>query len=328
MAALAAAFELTSQPDWKDKYEVTLYQLGWRLGGKGASSRGEYGRIEEHGFHVWLGSYENAFQLIERCYQELGRSLDDQLATWQEAFKPQNIVALDERVNGEQKPWLLKIPMRRSVPGKMASDAEREPLMSEAILHGVELVHGHFHASPHSKGRLSMGQLFLRVALPLARRAHAHHVHGRPEAAKRHHAVMGWFLERFRSWLLRRVEPLIESNTDGRRLFIVIDFALANILGILRDDLILCGLDQVDHLDYRDWLRRHGALERPTLESPVIRVLYDLGFSYQDGDANKPQFAAGAAIRVVMRMALFRAHSFGSCRQAWERRSSPPYIRS
>ena len=57
MAALAAAFELTGQPDWKEKYEVTVYQLGWRLGGKGASSRGKYGRIEEHGLHVWLGSY-------------------------------------------------------------------------------------------------------------------------------------------------------------------------------------------------------------------------------------------------------------------------------
>ena len=306
MAALAAAFELTSQPDWKDQYDVTLYQLGWRLGGKGASSRGEYGRIEEHGFHVWLGSYENAFQLIERCYQELGRSLEDQLATWEEAFKPQNIVALDERVEGEYSPWLLKIPMRGSVPGQMATDSEPEPLMSAAILHGVKLVHGQFHASSHAEGRLNLGRLILSIALPLARRAHAHHVHGRPEAARRHHAAMGWFLERFRSWLLRKVKPLIESNTDGRRLFIVIDFALANLLGILYDDLILCGLDTVDHLDYREWLRKHGALEQPTLESPVIRVLYDLGFSYQDGDANKPQFAAGAAIRVVMRMALFR----------------------
>ena len=306
MAALAAAFELTSQPDWKEKYEVTVYQLGWRLGGKGASSRGKYGRIEEHGLHVWLGSYENAFRLIQRCYQELGRSLDEQLATWEEAFKPQNIIALDERVEGEHDPWLLNIPMRSSVPGRMASDSEPEPMMSEAILHGVKLVHGHFHASPHAGGRLSLGRLLLAIALPLARRAHAHHSRGRPRSAKRHHAVMGWFLERFRTWLLRRVEPLIESNHDSRRLFILIDFALANILGVLHDDLILCGVDQVDHLDYREWLRRHGALDRPTLESVLIRVPYDLGFSYVDGDPGQPQFAAGAAIRVVMRMALYR----------------------
>lgn len=306
MAALAAAFELTSQPNWRDKYDVTLYQLGWRLGGKGASSRGLYGRIEEHGFHVWLGSYENAFQLIERCYKELGRSLDEQLATWEEAFKPQNNIALDERVEGEYAPWLLKIPMRGSVPGKMASDSEAEPLMSQAIVHGVEAVHGHFNASPHAKGRINLGRILLRLALPFAHRAHVHHSHGRSRRAKRHHAAMGWFLERFRSWVFRKVEPLMELNHDSRRLFMLIDFVLTNILGVLSDDLIVCGVDQVDHLDYREWLRRHGALEQPTLDSVVIRVLYDLGFSYLEGDPDRPQFAAGAAIRVVMRMALYR----------------------
>jgi uncharacterized protein with NAD-binding domain and iron-sulfur cluster len=306
MAALAAAFELTSQPDWKEKYEVTVYQLGWRLGGKGASSRGQYGRIEEHGLHVWLGSYENAFRLIQRCYQELGRSLEEQLATWEEAFKPQNIIALDERVEGEHDPWLLKIPMRSSVPGKMASDSEPEPMMAEAILHGVKLVHGHFLASPHAEGRLDPAKLSLGIALWFAQRAHAHHSLGRSKSAKRHHSVMGWFLKWFRSLLFRKVESRLESHHESRRFFILIDFAVANILGVVRDDLIRCGVDQVDHLDYRDWLRGHGALDWPTLESVPVRVLYDLGFSYLDGDPGQPQFAAGAAIRVVMRMALYR----------------------
>lgn len=34
IAALASAYELTSYPNWQDEYEVTVYQLGWRLGGK------------------------------------------------------------------------------------------------------------------------------------------------------------------------------------------------------------------------------------------------------------------------------------------------------
>ena len=49
MAALTCAFEITDAPDWQDQYDVTVYQLGWRLGGKGASGRGKDGRIEEHG---------------------------------------------------------------------------------------------------------------------------------------------------------------------------------------------------------------------------------------------------------------------------------------
>ncbi|HSY56912.1 MAG TPA: NAD(P)-binding protein, partial [Bradyrhizobium sp.] len=69
-ASIAAAFELT-RPRHKGAYHVTIYQLGWRLGGKGASGRGPAGRIEEHGLHVWLGCYDNAFQLLRECYDEL-----------------------------------------------------------------------------------------------------------------------------------------------------------------------------------------------------------------------------------------------------------------
>ena len=68
MAGLAAAWRL-SEPGWQDRLgSITVYQRGWRLGGKGASSQGEHGRIEEHGLHIWLGSAENAFALLRQCY--------------------------------------------------------------------------------------------------------------------------------------------------------------------------------------------------------------------------------------------------------------------
>jgi uncharacterized protein with NAD-binding domain and iron-sulfur cluster len=69
-AGLTTAFELT-RPEQQGKYDVTVYQMGWQLGGKGASGRGPNGRIEEHGLHVWMGFYENAFRLICDCYDEL-----------------------------------------------------------------------------------------------------------------------------------------------------------------------------------------------------------------------------------------------------------------
>ena len=73
MAGLAAAWRL-SEPGWQDDLEsITVYQRGWRLGGKGASSRGPNGRIEEHGLHLWLGYYENSFRLLRECYAELDR---------------------------------------------------------------------------------------------------------------------------------------------------------------------------------------------------------------------------------------------------------------
>ena len=57
---MTAAFELTATPELRERFEVTVYQLGWRLGGKGASgrNRGVADRIEEHGLHIWFGFYE------------------------------------------------------------------------------------------------------------------------------------------------------------------------------------------------------------------------------------------------------------------------------
>ena len=91
MAGLATAWRL-SEPGWQEEIEaITVYQRGWRLGGKGASSRGAHGRIEEHGLHLWLGYYENAFRLLRECYAELDRPATDPQApirTWREALLP------------------------------------------------------------------------------------------------------------------------------------------------------------------------------------------------------------------------------------------------
>ena len=73
MAGLAAAWALTDPSPDSTVDSVTVYQRGWRLGGKGASSRGRHGRIEEHGLHVWLGYYANAFGLLREVYDELDR---------------------------------------------------------------------------------------------------------------------------------------------------------------------------------------------------------------------------------------------------------------
>jgi len=71
---MAAAFEL-SRLEHHGKYQVTVYQLSWRLGGKGASGRGPANRIEEHGFHVWFGFYDSAFRLILVTVPALGARL-------------------------------------------------------------------------------------------------------------------------------------------------------------------------------------------------------------------------------------------------------------
>ena len=76
---LAAAWELTATPALRQRFEVTVYQLGWQLGGKGASGRAPHEtagargqRIEEHGLHIWFGFYEHAFRMLRGAYAESG----------------------------------------------------------------------------------------------------------------------------------------------------------------------------------------------------------------------------------------------------------------
>src|SRR5271168_2999300 len=122
-ASIAAAFEL-SRPQHQGKYEVTVYQVGWRLGGKGASGRGPAARIEEHGFHVWFGFYENAFRLMRECYAELGRDPRKcPIADWRDAFVPAPFIGVADISNdGSYSKLLSYVPPADGLPGDPITD--------------------------------------------------------------------------------------------------------------------------------------------------------------------------------------------------------------
>ena len=128
MAGLAAAWRL-SEPGWRERCaSITVYQRGWRLGGKGASSRGVHGRIEEHGLHIWLGYYENAFRLMRECYAELDRPVTDPAApmrTWQDAFVPAPTVGLEDRHGGGWQHWVGDFAPNDELPGDPDAPAGR-----------------------------------------------------------------------------------------------------------------------------------------------------------------------------------------------------------
>ena len=128
MAGLCGAWRL-SEPGWRDRFEsITVYQRGWRLGGKGASSRGRNGRIEEHGLHVWLGSYENAFALLRECYAELDRATTDPEAPirdWDQAMIPADNLGLADRWGSDWMIWLGHIPATTACPAIRTPPAAR-----------------------------------------------------------------------------------------------------------------------------------------------------------------------------------------------------------
>ena len=120
-AAMTAAFELT-RPEHQGHFAVTVYQQGWRLGGKGASGRGPAGRIEEHGLHLWMGWYENAFRILRECYTELTGDPD----AWRAAFTPASLVSVtDHTPDGRWIPWMRAFPAAPGMPGDPPTAQER-----------------------------------------------------------------------------------------------------------------------------------------------------------------------------------------------------------
>jgi uncharacterized protein with NAD-binding domain and iron-sulfur cluster len=123
-AALTAALQLTdpANPD-SARNEVTIHQIGWRLGGKGATGRPvddpwAHMRIEEHGFHAWFGFYDNSFRQIRAVYAELDRDSDLPLSTFEEAFEPFDRSVYVEQIEGRPLLWTVDMPRNVLQPGE------------------------------------------------------------------------------------------------------------------------------------------------------------------------------------------------------------------
>ena len=87
-ASCATALALTGQPGWKAHYEVTIYQLGWRIGGKARSGRNRnYGqRSEGITGYDFPASYFETKKIMRSVYNELKRPEGVPLRTFEEAF--------------------------------------------------------------------------------------------------------------------------------------------------------------------------------------------------------------------------------------------------
>jgi len=125
VASLATAYELSAQADFAEKYELTIYQQGHRLGGKAASSRARPSpgveRIEEHGLHMFFGFYENAFDLMRRAYDDLAQLPrapgETQRFGLHQAFLPHDLIMLGSTYHGRLRSWALPFPRRDGFPG-------------------------------------------------------------------------------------------------------------------------------------------------------------------------------------------------------------------
>ncbi len=340
--ALSAAFGITQMPNWQDHYELTVYQMGWRLGGKGASGRNaESGqRIQEHGLHVWAGFYENAFRVMRECYGELGRAPDAPLATWQDAFKPHSFITLLEPVGEEWKPWNLTLPTNDSVPGEGGVMPTPWDYVKETLAWADEILsHLHFDAeatltSSGSKPLMDRllswaeakagdllaegtGLLFSHPDTPRESLARASHVaQAAPDDVDEHpamlHAGLRLLLEDAHSALRSDFDSV---SDDDRHLLLLVNLGLSTARGILADGALIHGLAHLDQWEWTDWLRRHGATEE-TLRSSVVRSTYDYIFGYKNGDIKNRSAGAGTTTHGLARLFLTYKGAFFYVMQA------------
>jgi uncharacterized protein with NAD-binding domain and iron-sulfur cluster len=319
--AIAAAFEL-SRPKHRGRYAVTVYQLGWRLGGKAASGRGPSGRIEEHGLHVWLGFYDNAFWMLRECYAELAaRPGRFDVADWRAAFLPEANVGLfaGERT-GHWRKWSAYFPPHEGLPGD-ALDPGAFFSLSYYLGRAIGLLRTlilDLEVSRHGPGVPSSAQppsapLPERISALLAQGVFASAVALCEALAVLQSALAlvpalpGNGLVRLAETIARSLRNWVEESVladhRDRHIWEIIDLVVAIVVGSLRFGLLTHprGLEAIDDYECREWLLLNGASER-SVWSPFVCGLYDLALAYEDGDPSRPGLAAGQALRGSLRM--------------------------
>jgi uncharacterized protein with NAD-binding domain and iron-sulfur cluster len=305
IGAVSAAYMLTD-PRLGGRYQVTIYCMGWRLGGKGASGRnaGIHQRIEEHGLHIWFGCYRNALSLMKACYQELGLA-----NTFTDAFRPQDRLVLMERVGDEWRPWpidFIDLPGFSDVPTVyglyelIRGRIGRNPTVARAI-------RAFRHGVPTARHR--------EVLATLARRGTSVHTLNRivsPEVglgASERNAEAAALRTLARSIWAAMAGRGLDDDRD-RRFWVITYLGITIARGILQDQLYETGFDAIDKEELRAWLSRHSSFgpcddprpDRLAFWSAAVQAFYDASFSYATGDPGQPSVAASTGLRNILRI--------------------------
>ncbi|MFT6305986.1 MAG: hypothetical protein ACJA0Z_001149 [Halioglobus sp.] len=327
-AGITTAFEL-SRPEHQGKFHITVYQQGWRLGGKGASGRGVSGRIEEHGLHLWMGFYENAFQLLRECYAELGRDpATHSIARFEDAFARDPFVGIaDLCADGKWRPWTADFPSDDTTPGDplsennpftVASYLQRSTELLGVIFSSLSSRQSeHFSPSPHDTAphaATTAPQILLDTIGRLLKVGGVVSLAGLLEAIQLLGMSFGkipllpskltqQLLDLIRKNAHLLIENIIATDDESRRLWEMADIILACIQGAISFELATHpdGFDSIDDYDWREWLVLNGASES-SVNSAFMRGIYDLLFAYEGGDTSNPRMSAGQALRGAVRM--------------------------
>jgi uncharacterized protein with NAD-binding domain and iron-sulfur cluster len=322
VGAVTATYAITTLPEWDKRYDITIYQLGWRCGGKGASGRNadQHQRIEEHGLHIWAGFYENAFRLMRDCYETLNktglRPPDAPLGTLDKAFKGLSHFLLAEDLpqpdgSVSLHPWRVDFPPNDLKPGtggllptpfayfQMLVRAVAD-LFDRGLAGPAPAAAGHTLPDRFHSGFNSLG-------LPLTAATPFHHLHAlaqrlsdNPNDHKTHETLlMAAVAAHAQDWHHTQ-KP--ESDM-ARRIGYMISLSSAFFRGAVDSGLFRAGFDAIDDWEISAWLLHYGA-STDAVYSAVFRGCYDYVFGYPGGVTEDRGVGAGTAIRGLLRLAF------------------------
>ncbi len=323
VGAISAAFELTNYPGWQENYEITVYTLGWRLGGKGASGRnsGVAYRVEEHGLHVWFGCYQNAFHMMRAVYQELAdKNLapNSPLQSCFDAFQPHDRISL---VSQSGITWTTDFGVHGGLPGDEPEESlpvRGQPEPAQYLTALLESIGRQF------EGAVSLmppGPSAADLPVPLAaalrllslpfnlRNGPIQALLGAARALVRipgwhdspaHHSCLRRLVEHLHKRLFETFEHKAAFSPSALNLLYNADLYLPIVRGMIADQVLFRGFEAIDDNELREWLTRHGAVLAD--KSPVVKVIYDPCFAYKDGDPADPNLAAGTALQAHFRL--------------------------
>lgn len=321
MAGLSTAWAL-SGARCRNRYEVTVYQRGWRLGGKGASGRGPHGRIEEHGLHVWLGYYDNAFRMMRRVYAELDRGSSDPacpIRGFDEAFLPTDRVGIGDFAERDVSTWMATFSGNEEEPGRKGDPANARGAVRRFLRRALMLLDDFVESlepevgsapptivlsgSPQTPGRkdgdadrlISRSHIAAMIAALETTRL-------TEDLAGRSASIRSLFLRRL-STVQEAVWEKVNASIESRRSAEFVDLLLTCIRGVIADGLLSSrtGFLAVDDIELRDWLTKHGAAPQ-SLQSAIVKGTYDLVFGYRDGDFSQPWVSAGVGLFLAGKM--------------------------
>ncbi len=341
IGAMSAALALTEIDPTGETYEITVHQLGWRLGGKTASGRNpKYGqRIEEHGLHIWSGAYANAFTLMRIAFKALNRP-PGPLATIGDAFRRQNDFSLSSDEAGGWSPWPFWFPPDEDANLFPGADNlwDADPVMPSIVTLIRRLIEwieaaakGHpslalpivprssptaqppAHLRAFVAGAAGHAQpASAAEALPAARRAAELLENGEASAANLNWPDVADLLRvalglELVAYQLAKGQPGKSGEIQGIEAVIV---GTLIAIGAIDNACIDQGFHTIDGLELRDFLLQASPLFlKPQIqallaETVLLRAFYDYCFAYEAGDRAKPSLSACTAVQALLRLGL------------------------